>query len=45
MTMIEEINEISAQNATSVNEISGAAGHLTNMTEELNNKLNQFKTN
>ena len=45
MTMIEEINEISAQNSTSVNEISGAAGHLTSMTKELNNKLNQFKTN
>jgi len=44
MTMIEKINEISAQNSTSVNEISEAAGHLTHMTEEVNNKLNQFKT-
>lgn len=43
--LIEKINEISSQNSTSVNEISGAAGHLTSMTEELNNKLNQFKTN
>ena len=44
ITLIEEINGISAQNSTSVNEISGAAGHLTNMTKELNNKLNHFKT-
>ena len=43
--MIEEINIISVQNSTNVNEITGAATHLTSMTKELNNKLNQFKTN
>lgn len=42
--LIEKINGISAENSTSVNEISGAAGHLTNMTKELNNKLNKFRT-
>jgi len=45
ITLIENINQISSHNATSVNEISGAAEHLTSMTKELNNKLNQFKTN
>ena len=44
ITLIEKINIISTQNATNVDEISGAAGHLTDMTKELNNKLNQFKT-
>jgi methyl-accepting chemotaxis sensory transducer len=38
------INELSAQNARSVEEIANAAAHLNKMTEILNNKLGTFRT-
>ena len=38
------INELSAQNARSVEEIANAAAHLNKMTEMLNNKLGTFRT-
>ena len=38
------INELSAQNARSVEEIANAAEHLNKMTEMLNNKLGTFRT-
>jgi len=41
---ISEINKISGQNSRSVEEISSAAEHLDRMTEELNSKLSEFKT-
>jgi methyl-accepting chemotaxis protein len=41
---IKEINSISANNARSVEEIAAAADHLNAMTDELNNKLDVFKT-
>ena len=44
VTKIEEINEISAVNARSVEEIAAAAEHLNGMTDELNSKLEQFRT-
>ncbi len=40
----EEISEISTSNARSVEEIVSAIEYLHKMTEELSNKLNQFKT-
>jgi len=36
-------NEVVASNARSVEEISAAADHLSTMTGELNNKMEQFK--
>ena len=38
------VNEISSKNARSMEEIASAAEHLNDMTETLNNKLNEFKT-
>jgi len=44
ITKISEINQISAQNSRSVEEIAGAAEHLSQMTENLNHKLGEFRT-
>ena len=41
---IEEINEISSINARSVEEIAAAAEHLNTLTNQLNTKLEIFKT-
>lgn len=38
------INDVSSQNAKSVEEIATAANHLSTMTENLNNKLSTFRT-
>ncbi len=38
------VSEISSKNARSMEEIASAAEHLNDMTETLNNKLNEFKT-
>ena len=40
---IEKINEISASNARSVEEIASASEYLNNMTEELSHQLEVFK--
>jgi len=37
------ITDISTDNARSVEEIAGAAEHLSKLTEELNNQLELFK--
>ena len=44
ISQIGEINKISSENSRSVEEIAGAAEHLSKMTENLNNKLNEFRT-
>ncbi|QIR76244.1 methyl-accepting chemotaxis protein [Sulfurospirillum diekertiae] len=41
---IGEINKISMENSRSVEEIAGAAEHLSKMTENLNHKLGEFRT-
>lgn len=41
---VSEINEISAVNARNVEEIAAAAEHLNSMTEDLNSKLEIFRT-
>ena len=41
---ISEINEISATNARSVEEIAAAAEHLNTLTDDLNRKLETFRT-
>lgn len=41
---IGEINKISTENSRSVEEIAGAAEHLSKMTENLNHKLGEFRT-
>ena len=41
---VSQINDISATNARSVEEIAAAAEHLNSMTEELNSKLEIFRT-
>ncbi len=41
---VEQINTISSSSARSVEEIASAAEHLNKMTEELNSKLELFKT-
>ncbi len=41
---VSTISTISSQNARSMEEIASAAEHLNEMTETLNNKLNEFKT-
>ncbi|MBU0632635.1 methyl-accepting chemotaxis protein [bacterium] len=41
---IVEVNEVSMQNARSVQEIATASEHLSKMTDELNAKLEQFRT-
>jgi len=40
---MQDITAISTDNARSVEEIAGAAEHLSNLTEELNHKLDLFK--
>ena len=44
VSKVEEINEISSTNARSVEEIAAAAEHLNGLTNELNSKLETFKT-
>ncbi len=44
VTQMEEVNTISSNNARNVEEIAAAADHLNGMTEELNGKLETFKT-
>ncbi len=44
VTKVEDINEISARNARSVEEIASSAEHLNSMTESLNTKLDTFTT-
>lgn len=41
---IQQIDNLSNENARSVEEIAGAAEHLNKMTNALSDKLNQFKT-
>ncbi len=41
---MKNITDISTQNARSVEEIAGAAEHLSKLTEELNHRLGLFKT-
>jgi methyl-accepting chemotaxis protein len=41
---IEDINNISSTNARSVEEIASASEHLNSLTEDLNAKLEQFRT-
>jgi len=41
---VSQINDISSQNARSVEEIASAAEHLSKMTEMLNLKLSEFRT-
>ena len=44
VSKVEEINDISSVNARSVEEIAAAAEHLNGMTDELNSKLELFRT-
>lgn len=44
ITNVSQINDISSQNARSVEEIASAAEHLSRMTETLNLKLSEFRT-
>ena len=44
VSKVEDINKFSSENARSVEEIAGAAEHLSGMTEKLNNTLGRFKT-
>jgi len=44
MHMVSNINDLTNQNARSVEEIASAAEHLYQLTEGLNAKLNQFKS-
>jgi methyl-accepting chemotaxis protein len=41
--MVNNINSITGENARSVEEIAGAADHLSKLAENLNQKLSQFK--
>ena len=41
---VDKINDISSQNARSVEEIASAAEHLSRMTETLNLKLSEYRT-
>ncbi|MCD4668609.1 MAG: methyl-accepting chemotaxis protein [Sulfurimonas sp.] len=41
---VEEINELSSTNARNVEEIAAAAEHLNTLTNELNSKLETFRT-
>ena len=45
VAQVKQINTISSNNARSVEEIAAAADHLNSMTDALNNKLEEFKTN
>jgi methyl-accepting chemotaxis protein len=42
--MVSNINTLTSQNARSVEEIAAAADHLSRLAENLNNKLNQFRS-
>jgi|GEM_PF-163762 len=42
--LIGKVNDLSSSNARSVEEIASAAEHLYRLTEQLNAKLNQFKS-
>ncbi len=44
-TQINQVNELSSQNARNVEEIAAAAEHLNSMTDNLNTQLETFKTN
>ncbi len=44
VSRVEEINTISSTNARSVEEIAAASEHLNALTEQLNSKLEHFKT-
>lgn len=44
VTQVGEINKISSKNARSVEEIAAAAEHLNSLTDNLNAKLEQFRT-
>lgn len=44
MDMVSNINDLTNQNARSVEEIASAAEHLYQLTEGLSGKLNQFKS-
>ena len=44
VSQIENINEISSQNARNVEEIAAAADHLNSMTDNLHSQLEIFKT-
>ncbi len=44
VSQVDEVNNISATNVRSVEEIASAAEHLNNMTDNLNTKLETFKT-
>ncbi|MBZ7985218.1 cache domain-containing protein [Campylobacter sp. Cr9] len=43
ISSVDLINQSANENLRSVEEISGAATHLSDMTEKLNKKLNEFK--
>ncbi len=44
VNMVSNINTLTSQNARSVEEIAAAADHLSRLAENLNNKLNQFRS-
>ncbi len=44
ITMVNNINTLTSENARSVEEIASAADHLSKLAENLNSKLNQFKS-
>lgn len=44
VTKIEEINTITISNTRSMEEVSGATEHLSDLTEKLNNVLGNFRT-
>ncbi len=44
ISSIQQINDLSSQNAKSVEEIANAAENLNELTSTLNNKLNEFQT-
>lgn len=43
VNMVSNINTLTSQNARSVEEIASAADHLSKLSENLNQKLNQFR--
>jgi len=44
VNLVGNINDLTSQNARSVEEIASAAEHLFKLTENLNEKLNQFRS-
>lgn len=44
VSMVSNINTLTSENARSVEEIAAAADHLAKLAENLNTKLNQFKS-